>query len=142
VRGHRRPASLAIGDAAFWIATPGSAGPRLHPRAIGGATSRILLVTDDPDAVFGQAVTAGAIPTAPPGKTSTAGGWPGSPTRSATTGKPAAPERLATTRNVISADLANLASHPAHAQIVQLGAITGDGVRTKSPSISADQARP
>ncbi len=68
MRGHRRPASLAIGDAAFWIATPGSAGPRLHPRAIGGATSRILLVTDDPDAVFGQAVTAGAIPTAPPGK--------------------------------------------------------------------------
>jgi PhnB protein len=60
-------AQLAIGDAAFWVATAGSAGPRLHPTAIGGATSRTLLVVDDPDAVFGQAVTAGATPAAQPG---------------------------------------------------------------------------
>src|SRR5262249_16778924 len=60
-------AQLAIGDAAFWVATAGSAGPRLHPKAIGAATSRTLLVVDDPDAVFGQAVTAGASPTAQPG---------------------------------------------------------------------------
>ncbi len=60
-------AQLAIGDAAFWVATAGSAGQRLHPNAIGGATSRTLLVVDDPDAVFGQAVTAGATPAAQPG---------------------------------------------------------------------------
>ena len=60
-------AQLAIGDAAFWVATAGSAGPRRNPTAIGGATSRTLLVVDDPDAVFGQAVTAGATPAAPPG---------------------------------------------------------------------------
>jgi PhnB protein len=60
-------AQLAIGDAAFWVATAGSAGPRRNPNAIGGSTSRTLLVVDDPDAVFGQAVTAGATPDARPG---------------------------------------------------------------------------
>lgn len=60
-------AQLAIGDAAFWVSAAGSTGQRLHPMAIGGATSRTLLVTNDPDAVFGQAVAAGATPTAPPG---------------------------------------------------------------------------
>jgi PhnB protein len=60
-------AQLAIGDAAFWVATAGSTGPRRHPNALGGATSRTLLIVDDPDAVFGQAVTAGATPAAQPG---------------------------------------------------------------------------
>jgi PhnB protein len=60
-------AQLAIGDAAFRVATAGSAGPRRNPDAIGGSTSRTLLVVDDPAAVFGQAVTAGATPAAQPG---------------------------------------------------------------------------
>ena len=60
-------AQLAIGDAAFWVATARSAGPRLYPNAIGGATSRTLLVVGDPDAVFGRAVDAGATPAAQPG---------------------------------------------------------------------------
>ena len=59
-------AQLAIGDAAFWVSTAGSAGQRIHPKAIGGATSRTLLIVDDPEAVFHHAVTAGATPTAPP----------------------------------------------------------------------------
>lgn len=59
-------AQLAIGDAAFWVSTAGSAGRRVHPNAIGAATSRTLLVVDDPDAVFRQAVTAGATATAEP----------------------------------------------------------------------------
>ncbi len=33
---------------------------------MGGATSRTLLVVDDPDAVFRHAVAAGATPTTPP----------------------------------------------------------------------------
>jgi PhnB protein len=53
-------AQLAIGDAAFWIAATESGGERLVPRAVGGATGRLLLVVDDPDAVFAQAVAAGA----------------------------------------------------------------------------------
>jgi PhnB protein len=59
-------AQLAIGDAAFWVATAGSAGQRVHPKAIGAATGRTLLVADDPDAVFRQAVAAGAVATAKP----------------------------------------------------------------------------
>jgi len=58
-------AQLAIGDAAFWVSTAGSADQRIHPKAIGGATSRTLLIVDDPEAVFHHAVTAGATPTAP-----------------------------------------------------------------------------
>jgi PhnB protein len=59
-------AQLAIGDAAFWVSTAGSAGDRLHPKAIGAATSRTLLVIDDLDTVFDRAVAAGATPTAQP----------------------------------------------------------------------------
>lgn len=54
-------AQLAVGDAAFWVSPGGADGPRFSPRAIGGATSRTLLVTDDPDALFARAVAAGAV---------------------------------------------------------------------------------
>jgi PhnB protein len=57
-------AQLAIGGAAFWVSTAGSSGPRLNPKAIGGATSRTLLVVEDPDAVIQDAVAAGAAATA------------------------------------------------------------------------------
>ena len=53
-------AQLAVGGAAFWIAATGSSAERLVPRAIGGATGRVPLVVDDPDAVIAQAVAAGA----------------------------------------------------------------------------------
>ena len=53
-------AQLAIGDAAFWVATTGSSTERLVQRAIGGAPCRVLLVFDDPHAVFTHAVAAGA----------------------------------------------------------------------------------
>jgi PhnB protein len=59
-------AQLAIGDAAFWVATAGSAGQRLHPKAIGGATGRTLLVVDDPDAMFRHGVAAGVTAGAQP----------------------------------------------------------------------------
>jgi PhnB protein len=62
--GEGTVAQLATGDAAFWVTTAGSAGQRLHPKAIGGATGRTLLRAGDPDAVFHHAVTAGATPTA------------------------------------------------------------------------------
>jgi len=53
-------AQLAVGDAAFWVSSGGSEGPRFSPRAIGGATGRTLLVVDDPDVMFERAVAAGA----------------------------------------------------------------------------------
>lgn len=53
-------AQLAVDGAAFWVATASPDRKRFSPRAIGGATSRTLLVVDDPDAVFERAVNAGA----------------------------------------------------------------------------------
>ena len=55
-------AQLAIGDAAFWVSSGGRERPRFSPAAIGGATGRTLLVVDDPDAMFAQAVESGATP--------------------------------------------------------------------------------
>jgi PhnB protein len=55
---------LAVGEAAFWVSSGDASGPRFSPHAIGGTTGRFLLVADDPDAVFSQAVAAGATATA------------------------------------------------------------------------------
>jgi PhnB protein len=56
-------AQLAVGDAAFWVAGTSVPMKRLSPRAIDGATSRTVLVVDDPDAVVREAVAAGATET-------------------------------------------------------------------------------
>jgi len=56
-------AQLAVGDAAFWVAGTSPSMKRLSPRAIDGATSRTLLVVDDPNAVVRQAIAAGATET-------------------------------------------------------------------------------
>jgi PhnB protein len=53
-------AQLAVDGAAFWVASAGSSRKRFSPQTMGGATSRTLLVVDDPDAVFERAVSAGA----------------------------------------------------------------------------------
>ncbi len=58
-------AQLAIGEAAFWVTAAAPDMGRLSPPAIGGATSRTLLVTDDPDAVVRRAVDAGATEKSP-----------------------------------------------------------------------------
>ena len=53
-------AQLAVEGAAFWVASAGPDRNRFSPLAIGGATSRMLLVVSDPEGVFDQAVNAGA----------------------------------------------------------------------------------
>jgi PhnB protein len=58
-------AQLAVGEAAFWVAGTSATMKRLSPRAIDGATSRTLLVVDEPDSVLEQAVAAGATETSP-----------------------------------------------------------------------------
>jgi PhnB protein len=58
-------AQLSVGGAAFWVAAASPEMGRLSPPAIGGATSRTLLVTDDPDAVVRRAVDAGATEKSP-----------------------------------------------------------------------------
>jgi PhnB protein len=58
-------AQLGIGEAAFWVSASSSTMKRLSPRAVDGATGRVLLVVDDPERVARQAVDAGATETSP-----------------------------------------------------------------------------
>jgi PhnB protein len=58
-------AQLGVGDAAFWVAGASAAMRRLSPRTIDGATSRTLLVVDDPDGLVARAIAAGAEETSP-----------------------------------------------------------------------------
>lgn len=58
-------AQLSVGDAAFWVAAASPAMRRLSPQAIDGATSRTLLVVDDPGQVLEQSVAAGATEASP-----------------------------------------------------------------------------
>jgi PhnB protein len=58
-------AQLAVDSAVFWISGAGPAMSRFSPKAIGGATARMLLVVDDPEAVQQQAIAAGAVEKAP-----------------------------------------------------------------------------
>jgi PhnB protein len=58
-------AQLGVGDAAFWVAGASAEMRRLSPRAVDGATSRTLLVVDDPEGLVRQAVGAGATETSP-----------------------------------------------------------------------------
>src|SRR5919197_1746652 len=60
-------AQLAVGEAAFWVASASSAIGRFSPAAIEGATSRTLLLVEHPDAVVRQAKTAGASELMPVG---------------------------------------------------------------------------
>ncbi|HEX6701794.1 MAG TPA: VOC family protein [Gaiellaceae bacterium] len=61
-------AQLGVGEAAFWVAPTSAQMKRLSPRAIDGATSRTLLVVEDPDRVVRQAVAAGATESSPVSK--------------------------------------------------------------------------
>jgi PhnB protein len=60
-------AQLAVGDAVFWVAGTSVTMKRLSPRAIDGATSRTLLVVEDPGSVMRSAVAAGATESSPVG---------------------------------------------------------------------------
>jgi PhnB protein len=58
-------AQLAVGGACFWVTSADQSSGRFSPIAIGGRTGRTLLVVDDPDTSFAQAVSAGATETSP-----------------------------------------------------------------------------
>jgi PhnB protein len=57
-------AQLAVGDARFWVSNC-DGRTRLSPSAMGGATGRVLIYVEDPDAVAARAVAAGATELAP-----------------------------------------------------------------------------
>jgi PhnB protein len=60
-------AQLRVGDAAFWVTAASSSMKRFSPKAIGGTTSRTLLVVEDPEQMVTQAVAAGATEASPVG---------------------------------------------------------------------------
>ncbi|GAA4352211.1 VOC family protein [Angustibacter luteus] len=51
---------LQIAGTTFWVADESPAHGNPSPETVGGCTTRLLLVVDDPDAVVTQAVGAGA----------------------------------------------------------------------------------
>ena len=53
-------AQLSIGDASFWVADESPEHGNFSPETVGGCTTRMLLIDDDPDAAVSRAVEAGA----------------------------------------------------------------------------------
>jgi PhnB protein len=60
-------AQLTIGDASFWVADESPEHGNFSPETLGGATTRMLLVVEDPDAAVARAVAAGATEVRPVG---------------------------------------------------------------------------
>jgi PhnB protein len=60
---------LAVGSAAgramFWVEDESPANGNFSPATVGGATTRMLLVVDDPAAVLARAVAGGAVEVSP-----------------------------------------------------------------------------
>jgi PhnB protein len=53
-------AQLSIAGAEFWLADESPEHLNFSPETLDGSTARMILVVDDPDAIFNQAVAAGA----------------------------------------------------------------------------------
>jgi PhnB protein len=53
-------AELQLGSSRFWVADESPEHKNYSPESLGGSTVRLVLVVDDPDAVFDRAVGAGA----------------------------------------------------------------------------------
>jgi PhnB protein len=58
-------AQLAVGESDFWVADESPEHLNFSPETLGGATTRMVLVVDDPDASFAHAVGAGAVVVSP-----------------------------------------------------------------------------
>jgi PhnB protein len=54
-------ARLSIGKSEFWLADESPEHANFSPESLGGSTVRMILVVEDPDAMFARAVHAGAI---------------------------------------------------------------------------------
>lgn len=53
-------AQLAVGESEFWLADESPEHLNFSPESLGGATTRMVLVVNDPDGAFEKAVAAGA----------------------------------------------------------------------------------
>jgi PhnB protein len=61
-------AQLSVGGADFWVADESPEHLNFSPETLGGGTVRMVMVVDDPDAVFARAVAAGATVVHPMGE--------------------------------------------------------------------------
>jgi len=53
-------AQFSLGESQFWVADESPEHKNFSPETLGGATTRMVLVVDDPDSAFARAVAAGA----------------------------------------------------------------------------------
>ena len=53
-------AQLGVGGAEFWLGDESPEHGNFSPESLGGSTSRMVMVVNDPDAAFDRAVAAGA----------------------------------------------------------------------------------
>jgi PhnB protein len=51
---------LSVGGATFWVADESPEHLNFSPESVGGGTTKLLLIVDDPDAAIDRAVAAGA----------------------------------------------------------------------------------
>ena len=60
-------AQLAVGNSLFWVEDESPPHGNFSPETVGGATTRMLLIVDDPESVLARAVAEGATPISPVG---------------------------------------------------------------------------
>jgi PhnB protein len=65
-------ARLSVDGAEFWLADESPEHANFSPESLGDSTARMILTVPDPDAVFAQAISAGAQEVVPVGN---AYGW-------------------------------------------------------------------
>jgi PhnB protein len=53
-------AQLSVGNASFWVSDESPPHGNFSPESLGGATARMLLIVEDPDATAARAIAAGA----------------------------------------------------------------------------------
>jgi PhnB protein len=67
--GHEAVVSeLSVGDASFWVSDEAPSHGNFSPESLGGATVRMLLIVEDPDAMVDRAMAAGATVIRPVGE--------------------------------------------------------------------------
>ena len=58
-------AHLTIGKSNFWVSEESPAHQNFSPESLGGSTLHMVIIDDNPDAVFDQAIAAGATSISP-----------------------------------------------------------------------------
>ncbi|RXH55574.1 VOC family protein [Granulicella sibirica] len=58
-------AHLSLGDSSFWLSEESPEYQNYSPETLNGSTTRMIITTEDPDAVFNRAIAAGATSICP-----------------------------------------------------------------------------